>query len=229
MGFSCPSPLSLMAQITIYLVLESLRPKAPLTYWMLVSSACACEQPARCLAHSRNSARVCKEQSLWLKSLGGLHWRGALSEVLEVGLRWAEWHNRIDMRSLLLVWVLQEASWETAALQPLDPSVFSATTELRDTERPWRPRELYLLQNRQEHTGPFRNPCPHLHGPHCISYSAASLSFSPDPHFSHPVGSIPRVLSRYKALWMLIMGKERSMLVSFCGTLAGSYAQGWLQ
>ena len=43
------------------------------------------------------------------------------------------------------------------------------------------------------------------------------LSCSPDPHFSHPVGSIPRVLSRCKVLWMLIMGKERSMLVSFVG------------
>lgn len=183
MALPCPSPLSLMARVPFYLVLESFRPRAPLTYRILVSSSCACKQPARYLAHSRNSARVCKEKSLWLKSLGGLHRRGTLNEVLEVGLRWAEWHNRIDTRSLLLVWVQLEASWERAALQPLALSVLSATTELRDTERPWRPRELHLLQNRQEHTDPFRNPCSHLHGLHCISYSGASPLLLPWPPF----------------------------------------------
>lgn len=183
MALPCPSPLSLMARVPFYLVLESFRPRAPLTYRILVSSSCACKQPARYLAHSRNSARVCKEKSLWLKSLGGLHRRGTLNEVLEVGLRWAEWHNRIDTRSLLLVWVQLEASWERAALQPLALSVLSATTELRDTERPWRPRELHLLQNRQEHTDRFRNPCSHLHGLHCISYSGASPLLLPWPPF----------------------------------------------
>lgn len=51
-------------------------------------------------------------------------------------------------------------------------------------QRPWRPRELHLMQDRWAHTGPFRNPCPHLCGPRCTSCLAASLSaFSPAPVF----------------------------------------------
>lgn len=55
--------------------------------------------------------------------------------------------------------------------------------------------------------GTFQEPVLIAGTPLLILRACFPLCFSPSPHFSCPVGSIPRVVFRHKSLWMLIIGK----------------------